>query len=374
MRNATRAPVPEPLRIANIGAEEGVAPDVPAVRAAAALWRSLFDAPPAFSWLPEGEDAAVAWLNTPQAAAEAAAAGRRLAGARPEVVARVHDKAFAHDVARREGLLPACLEGVVTALSPDELLAADAVPALARRLGAWPAWARAHFTLKPRWGSSGRGRVAGSDGRADTPEIRGALERLARRGGAMLEPWLARGRELSVTFWIEPDAALRLVGSADQLTNASGLYRGARGSVDARGRVAAHSAWDEAARELALPLANAAAAQGYSGPLGVDLFAFRTPEGDTALRPVELNARYTLGCVAMGLVRRQLPRLREELGLAPGRLVQFALLVSSHEGAHPAVLQLPLAPELGPRGPALCFADAPEPLDALLAEPTSHRT
>ncbi len=366
--------MPEPHRIANIGAEAGAAPDVPAVRSVATLWSSLFDTPPAFAWLPDADDAAVAWLNTPEAAAQATAAGYQLAGAHPEVVARVHDKAFAHEVAQREGLLPACLDGVITSISPTELRAADATAALTRRLEAWPEWARARFTLKPRWGSSGRGRVAGSDARADTPEIRGALDRLARCGGAMLEPWLSRRGDLSVTFWIEPGAELRLVGSTDQLTDASGLYRGARGSVDSRGRVAANSRWDESARELAVPLANAAAAEDYAGPLGVDIIAFRTPEGETALHPVELNARYTVGCIAVGLVRRQLGRLRGELGLAPGTLVHFALLVTGPALDAPGLLQIPIAPELGTQAPALYFAATPEPLDVLLAEYAAPKT
>ena len=54
--------MPEPHRIANIGAEAGAAPDVPAVRSVATLWRSLFDTPPAFAWLPDADGAAVAWL------------------------------------------------------------------------------------------------------------------------------------------------------------------------------------------------------------------------------------------------------------------------------------------------------------------------
>lgn len=355
----------ELLRVANIATEAGAKPDNPAVRAVAALWCSLFDAPAAFEWLPRDEHAAVAWLNTEDAADAALAASKRLVGAAPEIVARVHDKAFAHEVAQQEALLPACLDGVVTVLSPDELRAADAITALELRLAAWPDWARTSFTLKPRWGSSGRGRVAGADGLADTPEIQGALERLARCGGAMLEPWLPRDEDLSVNFWLEPREGLRLVGSTDQLTDPSGLYRGARGSVDSRGRISARSSFDEAAREMALPFATAAAAAGYEGPLGIDFFSFETPAGGTALRPVEVNARYTVGCVAAGLVRRELGRLRETLGLAPGNLIDFALLVADSAATKPETLRVELVPELGRGGPVLYFAADPGPIDAL---------
>lgn len=356
----------EPLLLANVGAEAGErAPETPAARSIATLWRSLFEAPPLFEWLPRGPGA-VAWLNTPAAESEARAAGRALIGAAPDVVARVHDKAFAHGVAEREGLVPACLRGASAVLSPETLRAADAVAALEARLASFPAWAQERFTLKPRWGTSGRGRVAGSAGRIDTPELRGALPRLAERGGALLEPWLDRCEDLAAAFWLAGDGALRLIGTTRQLVDASGLYRGARGSVDARGRVSSGSTHDEAVRAAAALVANAAAAEGYHGPGSVDALSFRTPAGEVALRPcLELNARWTVGIVAVGLVRRRLARLRDELGLAPGGLAHFALLVPGRAaGAAPAgSLHVPLADGAA----ELWLARDSETLDALLA-------
>ena len=177
-----------PFLVANLGAEEergARTHDAAPVKSAVRLWRALFD-PPAFDWLP-GPDGAAAWLNTEAAAAEVAAAGRELFGAPASVVQRVHDKAFALAVARREALLPACLRDVITRFEPTLLRDGPrAVSEISRRVAAWPDWAQHHFVLKPRFGSSGRGRVAGRDGVADTPAIRGALPRLADRGGALL--------------------------------------------------------------------------------------------------------------------------------------------------------------------------------------------
>jgi hypothetical protein len=65
---------------------------------------------------------------------------------------------------------------------------------------------------------------------------------------------------------------------------------------------------DAELRAAALTIARAAAAAGYWGPCGVDAFAYRDPEsGGESLRPVvELNARFTLGSVALGQARRAL--------------------------------------------------------------------
>lgn len=272
---------------------------------------------------------AVAWLNTPAAARQAEAGGRALWGAAPEVVRRVHDKAFAHRVAEREGLVPELLRGVVRILEPDELLPESAgLENLQARLDALPAWARERFTLKPRLGSSGRGRVAGEAGRADTPGIRGALARLAERGGALLEPWLERREDLSAQLFVAPDGALRLLGTTRLLLTRAGLYRGQRGLLDSKGRIVSGSRHDEALREAAVTLAAAAAAEGFHGPCGVDAFSFVAGDGaaDTVFRPVvELNARFTMGIVAIGLARRQGAAVVRRLGLGPGERCAFQL-------------------------------------------------
>jgi hypothetical protein len=336
----------------------------------AALWRRLCEDPP-FDWLPGGGEA-LAWINTEAALGEARAAGCPLWGAAPAVVWRVHDKAFAHALAEREGLLPAPLRGAIAVLEPGELQPDDAgLRALRARLEALPAWARERFTLKPRLGSSGRGRVAGAGLAVDTPAIRGALARLAARGGALLEPWLERREDLSAQLCVGADGALRLLGTTRQVLTAAGLYRGQRGLVDARGRVVSGSRHDEALREAAALAASGAAAVGFRGPCGVDAFSFVAPAGcaeagELLLRPLlELNARFTVGVVAIGLVRQQLPALRRDLGLDAGQRIAF------HFGLEPPAAGWPGDAEglrvvpLGAR-PALVFARSEELLSRAL--------
>lgn len=311
------------LRIANVGAEEGEgAPGGEAAvraRGLAALWRALFDPPPAFPWLAAGDGAAFAWLVTAAAAREAAADGRRLVGAPPDVVDRVHDKAFALEVARREGLLAPDLAEAIEVLEPELLRDADAAAArIEAVLARWPAAWRAAFTLKPRRGTSARGRVAGRDGRVDAA-LRGALARLAARGGALLEPWLPRLQDLSAQLRVDEGGMVVLLGTLEVRSTPAGVVRGHRGQVDPRVRVGSGSAFDEALREAAVEVARAAAEAGYRGPCGVDAFVYADREGRPRLRAVcELNARFTAGTVAIGHLRRALPAHRTAIGLAPG--------------------------------------------------------
>lgn len=354
-----------PLRIANLGAEEQPesleTPDVPAARRAALLWERLFAGGGAFEWLP-GPGVAAAWLNTSAVERAAEEQGVPLFGATARVVQRVHDKAFAHETAESEGLVPACLRDCISVLGAYALRdTATGGTALEEALAAWPDWARERFTLKPRFGSSGRGRVAGAEGRIDEPQRTGALPRLAQRGGAVCEPWLERTEDLSVQLLVEPGGGIRLLGSLRLLTDDSGLYRGHAGCVDARGRVSSGSVHDEQIREAAVSVAQAAAAEGYVGPCGVDAFAFRDASGREVLRPVvEFNARFTVGTLVLAEVRRALPQLREQLGLSPGELRRFRFVLEP-EGAvdDGPELQIALGGAGEQRPPALRFDREP---------------
>jgi hypothetical protein len=356
----------------NLGAEEGsdwqAIQRSPEVRIAARLWSHLFsgstricrpdalDAPsgaawreepcaalwpetlgpvaqaPAYPWL-EPMDEALGWLATETLREDAA---RRLDlplhGPEPALVAAVHDKAFALEEAREEGLVPRSLAPLLTIFEPEELGDAQAAcERIGSLLADWPEWTARRFTLKPRWGSSGRGRMAGQ-GSADATALAGGLARLARRGGAILEPWLERLEDLSVCVYVPPPSEASawptLLGSLEMLVTPSGSYRGHAGEVDARGRVYSGRRDDEELRAQSAWLAGRARARGFFGPCGIDAFRYR--EDDRALlRPaVELNARSTMGLVALGLVRRALPRVREEIGLAAEnrRAFLFALL------------------------------------------------
>ncbi len=331
-------PVPAPRVVPNVGAEEGpgwrALRREPRVRVVAALFEALFEGPPVFPWLALPPGRAVAWWVTEEAREEASRQGDVLTGPAPEIVARVHDKAFAARVAEREGWVPEPLRGCVHVLSPEELAAPDAVEAIRARVAAWPAWTRGRFTLKPRFGTSARGRVGGEG--ADDAMLRGALPRLRERGGAVLEPWLPRCGDASTQLHVD-DEGVTLLGTLQPVTTPAGVVLGHRGSVDRRGRVASGAACDETLREAAAVVAAAARDEGYRGPCGVDAFCFTGPDGARVLRPVvELNARFTVGTLALAAVRRVLPALVAELGLAPGERLPFWFGLDAPPGGWPA--------------------------------------
>ena len=290
---------------------------------------------PAFPWLTPKTGVA-AWFNTPSLATAAREVlGLELSTPSPVVVPAVHDKAFALEAARKLDLAPRTLSSLIEVLSPEALRAPDELlERLEALLAQWPAWTRRRFTLKPRFGSSGRGRVGGQD-RVDTTSIRGALPRLAERGGAIFEPWLDRVGDYSVSLLVpsveQPEALPTILGSLEMWASPSGVYRGHCGEVDSRGRVFSGDTADESLRADAVGVAELARSAGFEGPAGIDSFRYREthePDESTVERmrgSVEFNARPTMGLVTIGLVRRALPLVKEALELSPGDRRGFLL-------------------------------------------------
>jgi hypothetical protein len=331
-----------PRLFANLGAEEGEGwPRMsahPRVRAAARLWSASFAASargvgpmapgraelcgalardadrPALELCDSG-DGLVPWLSTSEAEAWAERERVPLHAAPAAVVARVHDKTFALDAARAHGLLAPELADARLALAPDELDATDTVRCRIESVVArWPAGFRASFVLKPRFGTSGRGRLAGRDGRLDPEALRGNLPRLRERGGCVVEPWLERVADLSAQLWVVAPDDVRLLGTLVQEVTPAGVPLGHRARLDRDGRATSGSDWDDELRAAALVLGGAAAAAGYTGPCGLDAFSYRAPDGVERFRAVvELNARFTAGTSALALVARA-----RRVGLAEG--------------------------------------------------------
>lgn len=339
---------------------------------AQASWREALAAGRAGSALPCLGEArgVVAWLGTQSAAEQAAELGQVLAGPAPAVVRTVHDKAFAHRQALAQGLLPAGLEGLVCELGPEALLAPDAAAAIARQVAAWPAWTRGRFTLKPRHGTSGRGRVMGTAAlpaplRPPLPPgaAHPALAQLARRGGCLLEPWLDRTADLSIQLYVHPQGRIEVLGTTTQILTQSGQILGNRGLLTDGGvRSGAPAATEQELQRAAAAVGAAAAQAGFYGVAGIDAFTFIGPDGGELLRPVvELNARYTTGTVALGLLRHA-----EHAGLTRGMRAWALVLKARRSGPDADLTELRTITPLAP-GPTLVLARTPAQLDGWLA-------
>lgn len=372
--------------------------------------------PAVFDWL--ARSSGIPWLGDGPALASLAQAGADTEAPDPSAVNTVHDKGFAAQIARTEDYEPKCLRGLSATYSPQDL--ADPGPwlhGLAQHLAQWPDWIGGAFTLKPRMGSSGRGRVNGRAQALEIDKIRAALPRLAQRGGAILEPWLTRETDLSVMLHIaspgdggkdggndrsndrrndrsKAQPPITLLGSGEQRIAPSGVYLGHLGEIDSRGRVFSGGPWEESMREAAVAVATRAREAGYWGPCGIDGFSFRGPgqQAEEPLAPVrlrpivEFNARFTVGIVAVGLLRRALASIKTELNLEPGERRGFLFALDPPPGwphwraladaAGPGALLIPLAgerkDEKKPAQPALLFArDAATLRAALSAAPVA---
>ena len=284
---------------------------------------------PVFPWLEES-DHPTAWLNTKSLERAAHdALGLRPSGPPADRIAATHDKAFAVEAARELGLVSRAVEPLIQVIDAQRLRSPDVlIEDLDVFLRGWPDWTQGRFTLKPRFGSSGRGRVAGS-GTADTKAVRGALSRLAERGGAIFEPWLERQTDLSVALHVPSPASQltlpTLLGSLEMLATANGVFRGHCGEVDSRGRIFSGHRDDETLRADAAAVAGRARDGGFFGPCGIDAFSYMESDRERLRGLVEFNARATMGLVTIGLVRRALPRVRDALGLTPGARRAFLM-------------------------------------------------
>ena len=287
----------------------------------------------------------VPWYPTARAAEFGATRGEGLAFSSPADASRLHDKASCVEWLERAdrgspgSVSKRSIGWWPVVLTPEELRRPGAATEIARIVSEWDEVYQRTFVLKPRFGTSGRGRV-----RADSiplaESVARALPKLADRGGAILEPWFERLVDLSAQFWVEVDGSVTCLGTTRQVLGENGIYLGNRGNVDfcpeslgdgdgdgdgdvggcgdgdggrCRGgdgydgcgcgawNVSSGSSWDAEFREVAGRFVRSAADAGFRGPCGVDGFSYRDARGEERLRPlVECNARFTAGLVALG--------------------------------------------------------------------------
>jgi hypothetical protein len=262
--------------------------------------------------------AVLAWAETPQVVAHRGPApvGMRrpedrfplwelfwhLRPASPEVVATVHHRAFALEVAQRLGReLPGAR--IVESLPELDAHLAERPP------GPW--------VVKAALSAAGRARhVEHSLATELSPEVRVRVARLLSVHGSLLfEPWMERVDDLGSAVLLLPEEVWT-AGYHRQIVDAEGRFRGIELSVDRLGPP--HP--DLLLAATIVRVGDLLEQEGYRGPFGIDAFVHRLPRGALALHPLgEINARMTFGLVARALV----DRLREPLGLDPEAQVRL---------------------------------------------------
>jgi hypothetical protein len=229
--------------------------------------------------------------------ASAVAVGERMCAsvaARPslETVRRVNSKLWSHALEQELGI---AMAGARAAASFAEL--EEAVARACPRAGD-------KWVIKNQFGFAARERVLGRGARLEGAQATWAWRQFARGETLIFQPWLERVREYGVTLEIAPGGEINLHGISDLQTNGAGTGTGylLGREIDAGRRAELES--------MARLVGERLFREGYTGAAGLDAL-----EHTGGLHPLlEINARYTMGFVALAVERAlkpQTPILRE---------------------------------------------------------------
>jgi hypothetical protein len=135
----------------------------------------------------------------------------------------------------------------------------------------------------------------------------------------VIEPWLERELDFSIQLEMGP-RSLKLCGYTGLINDRKGQFQAnwAAANCDRRlpGNVAAlfREPADISGRlqrlyhDILSLLEAELQCAGFAGPVGIDAFVYRTPEGNCRLKPVvEINPRYTMGRLTLELMKRTCP-------------------------------------------------------------------
>lgn len=230
-----------------------------------------------------------------------------------EIVQHVNSRIFRWQLEHELGI---ALPGSAVLRSVEELIAHTAEHAA---IGTG-------WVLKANFGMAGRERILGRGPHPGDAVLNWARKRFAQSEGVVFEPWVDRISEAGLQWNIPPTGEPQLLGITPLLTDASGTYRGSR--LSCAGEELA--AWQPAV-EKTLQVARRVQLCGYWGPMGLDAMQYRSADGQVRCRPLQdLNARYTMGRMALGL-SRFVPAGYEADWLHDPRLV--ASVVEAHPAA-----------------------------------------
>ncbi|HEY9405482.1 MAG TPA: hypothetical protein VIQ24_22720 [Pyrinomonadaceae bacterium] len=154
------------------------------------------------------------------------------------------------------------------------------------------------WVIKSPFGFAARERMLGRGARLEGAQATWVRRQFARGETLIFQPWLERVREYGVTLEIASGGEVNLVGISDLQTNGAGtgtgyllgrkIDPGRRAELESMARIVGARLFRE----------------GYTGPAGVDAL-----EHARGLHPLlEINARYTMGFVALAIERALNPQ------------------------------------------------------------------
>ncbi|HEX8774058.1 MAG TPA: hypothetical protein VF735_10645 [Pyrinomonadaceae bacterium] len=227
------------------------------------------------------------WGWTPSAMAAGERAGAVVSPPAPlHVVARVNSKLWSHALEVEQGWAQ---PGAAIAATLDELRegVARACP------GAEDKW-----VVKSPFGFAARERVLGRGPTLAGPQAKWAERRFQAGETLIFQPWLEVIREYGIVMEIAPNGPSEIQGISDLQTNGAGTGRGY-----ILGRRPSPVRLAELER-IAGIVGERLFKEGYVGPVGIDAL-----EHSRGLHPLlEINARYTMGFVAVAVERSIKPQ------------------------------------------------------------------
>lgn len=222
------------------------------------------------------------WGWTPSAVSAGEQAGAVVLSHVPfDIVARVNSKLWSHSL---EVELGWAQPGASTASTLDDLRAT--VARVCPRAGD-------KWVVKSPFGFAARDRVLGRGPALEGSQARWCERRIMRGETLVFQPWLEVIREYGVVMEISPDGGSDIHGISDLQTNRAGTGKGyILGRRPSPQRVAA-------LERIAGTVGERLFKEGYFGPVGID--ALEHSRGFHQL--LEINARYTMGFVAVAVER-----------------------------------------------------------------------
>ncbi len=160
-----------------------------------------------------------------------------------------------------------------------------------------------------------------------------ALQVIEKQGSVLLEPFHERIFDFSVQFSIEKDRSIQTMGMLRQLVSEKGLYHGTIAPIKFCQNLDPELAQFlmnkvlpqyESDGKFVGQLLKFAASADYIGPLGVDAYVYRDPDGQFKHRVIcEMNPRYTMGRLTLELKKQ----------ISPGKNLRFEIIRANKPAA-----------------------------------------
>ena len=167
----------------------------------------------------------------------------------------------------------------------------------------------APYVIKTPFSSSGRGLYWVNDNQLDTRALGWVNSSLKRQGAVSIEPALSRIFDFAAAFYSDGNGNVKHLGLSIFETQSEGRFVGCMLGTQEMllQRLNEYISPEDymfLAEQISAVLTEVVG-HTYCGYLGVDMFIYKTKDGDYAVHPfVELNLRYTIGLIAMQISRQ----------------------------------------------------------------------